>query len=113
MAQYPLFFVSGRNVEAYTETAEWLKRFEIPVSGLRLRGESDPLHNGEYKVAHIHHLRNIGYEPILMLEDHVSVSKLIQEKTGVKVLTVKPWYEDTVGVNMNNVRENELLGAKK
>lgn len=101
---YPIFIVSGRNVEAIEETSEWLSLVEVPFEELRLRGPQDIRHNGDYKVAYIRELRARGFNPILMLEDHIGVSEMV-EAEGVPTITVNPRYEDTVGVNFNHLEE--------
>jgi phosphoglycolate phosphatase-like HAD superfamily hydrolase len=98
---YPIFAVSGRNVEAIQETLEWFERIDLEVAFTRLRRASDDQHNGRYKAAFVRTLRAQGFNPILMFEDHVGVAKLV-EAEGVPVVTVKPWYDDTVGVNVQN-----------
>lgn len=100
---YPLFFVSGRNVEALTETKIWLRRHHLGADNVRLRHAEDLMHNGEYKVAHVRSLQAAGFKPIVMFEDHVGVADMIEEQTGVPVVRVIPPYVDTVGSRFNNV----------
>lgn len=101
---YPVFIVSGRNIEARMETKLWLKKHDVPYSSLRLRTARDIQHNGEYKVAYIEILRASGYNPVLMLEDHIGVGEMV-EAVGVPVISVHPRYDDSVGVNFNNLNE--------
>lgn len=104
---FPVFLVSGRNVEAETETRLWLDANEVPFTRLRLRKGNDIQHNGHYKVEYIRALRREGYNPLLMLEDHLGVAELV-EAEGVPVLSVNPRYDDAVGVNFNNLSVPKL-----
>lgn len=97
-ADYPIFIISGRNAEATEETIYWLRQHNVPFDHLRLREPGDIQNNAEYKAWWVRKLRDMGFEPVLMLEDHVGVARAV-EAEGVPVLTVRPWYEDTVGVN--------------
>lgn len=99
---YPIYLVSGRNVEAEAETIFWLEMNDVPWTSLRMRSTNDIQHNGEYKVAYLQMLRKQGHDPVLMLEDHVGVAEMV-EAIGVPVLSVNPRYEDTVGVRFNNL----------
>lgn len=96
---YPLFIVSGRNVEAYTETVTWLRRHDIHPEGLRLRAAGDIQDNGDYKVAFIEDLRRQGFDPIVMFEDQPHVADRV-EAAGVPVVRVNPGYEDEIGVRI-------------
>jgi hypothetical protein len=102
----PIFIVSGRNVEAVQQTQEWLARHNVPFDHLRLRKPDDIQDNAEYKAAWVRELRQNGFDPVLMLEDHIGVAKLV-EAEGVPVLTVRPWYEDTVGVRVSSMENRE------
>lgn len=103
---YPIFLVSGRNIEAEAETRQWLDANNVPFDRLRLRRREDIQHNGEYKVAYVRELRREGLNPVLMLEDHIGVSEMV-EAEGVPVLTVNPRYDDPVGINFNNLRDRK------
>jgi hypothetical protein len=96
---YPLFIVSGRNVEAYGETVTWLRRHDIHPEGLRLRASGDIQDNADYKVDFIEQLRRQGFEPFVMFEDQPSVADKV-EAAGVPVVRVNPGYEDTIGVRV-------------
>ena len=98
--QYPIFVVSGRNTEARAETLSWMIVHKVPFTRMRLHNRYDIRHNGEYKAAYVRELRAQGYDPILMLEDHEEVSRLV-EAEGVPVLTVNPRFTDTIGVSFN------------
>lgn len=100
-AGYSIGFVSGRNVEAEEETKQWLTKNNIPFDFVRLHTPEDPRHNAEHKVKYIESLQSYGFEVVLMFEDHVSVCQEITEKTGVPCVTVKPHYDDGVGVSFN------------
>jgi len=97
-----IYLVSGRNVEAERETLLWLMENGIPFDSLRMRAPHDIQHNGEYKVAYVRELKEQGFKPILMLEDHEGVSELVAAE-GVPVMTVNPRYVDPIGVNFNNL----------
>jgi hypothetical protein len=99
---YPIYIVSGRNVEAYWETRRWLRDHGVYPAHIRLRAAGDISHNGEYKVAWIEQLRKNELNPILMFEDHDGVADMV-EAVGVPVVRVKPGYVDTVGVRFNNL----------
>lgn len=103
-----IHFVSGRNIEALAETIQWLDANEIHWDFVRLHRHDDLRHNGEYKSAYINSLREDGFEPVLMFEDHVSVCEMIEERTGVPCVTVRPRYEDSVGVSFNLSEYPEL-----
>lgn len=107
-AGYRIHVVSGRNVEAYGETVQWLKANGIYVDEIRLRGENDFRHNAEFKSHYINGLKDLGLEPVLMFEDHVSVCEIIEERTGVPCITVRPRYEDGVGVSFNLDQHPEI-----
>lgn len=109
-AGYPIFLVSGRNIEAEKETRTWLAIHEVPFHHLRLRKSGDIQHNGQYKAAYVRELRDRGFNPVLMFEDHVGVSELI-EAESVPVVTVNPRYEDAIGVNFNNLTDDQKREA--
>lgn len=109
---YPIFMVSGRNVEATIETFSWLTEHSVPFTSLHLHSEDDLRHNGEYKVAYIEELRAMGYNPILMLEDSPTVSRMI-EAAGVPVLRVAPPYVDNIGVSFNHITDSERTAPQK
>jgi hypothetical protein len=108
-AGYRIHIVSGRNVEAYEETLEILKRSNIPVDEIRLHSADDLRHNGEYKALYINELKARGFTPELMFEDHIAVCEMIEERTGVPCITVRPRYEDNVGVSFNLNQHAELV----
>lgn len=106
-AGHRIFFVSGRNIEAMEATQEWLIKHDIPFDHIRLHRENDLRHNGEYKAQVINSWKNNGFDVRLMLEDHISVCEIIEEKTGVPCLTVRPRYDDKVGVSFNLNQDTE------
>lgn len=93
---YPLYFVSHRDVEAYQNTVAWFDLHELPFESIRLSRPSDSRHNGEYKVAYINQLREEGLNPVIMFEDYPDVAQMITAQTGVPTLCVNPMYEDSV-----------------
>ena len=95
---YPIFYISARNVEALEETEAWLDENSIPRTEVRLRTHDDIDHNGEYKVAHIKLLRERGFNPILMFEDNQGVADMVRA-IGIPVMLVNPGYDDVIGVN--------------
>lgn len=97
-------YVSGRNEEAISETISWLEEVGAPVDLIRLHGENDPRDNADHKVASIKNLQALGYDVALMYEDHVSVCEIIERETGVPCVTVRPRYNDGVGVSFNLAR---------
>jgi hypothetical protein len=99
---FPIYLVSGRNIEAQDATEEWLNLVGVPYEELRLHRSTDDMHNGRYKVGYIQELRSRGYNPMLMLEDHLAVAAMV-EAVGVPVLSVNPRYDDTIGVAFNNL----------
>lgn len=107
-AGYLIVFVSGRNEEALEETKQWLFDNKVSCDGIRLHKATDLRHNGEYKANFINELKENGFEPVLMFEDHVSVCEMIEERTGVPCVTVRPRYEDNVGVSFNLSEYPEL-----
>lgn len=104
-AGYRIAIVSGRNVEAREETISVLKRYNVPWDILRLQTSTDIRHNGEYKVQFIQELFDQGLHVSLMFEDHISVCEVIESRTGVPCITVRPRYEDGVGVSFNQASE--------
>lgn len=98
---FEIHMVSGRNAEAEPETRSWLTHYGIPYHHLRLRASEDIRNNALYKVAYIRAQRGLGVEVVLFFEDQVKVAQIIQQETGVPVINVRPWYEDTVGVAGN------------
>lgn len=111
-AGHRIHIVSGRNVEAYEETVFVLNLHGIPFDEIRLHRADDLRHNGEYKAAYINQLFEHGYQPILMFEDHVEVCEIIEEQTGVPCVTVRPRYQDNIGVSFNLGQHAELTVAK-
>lgn len=107
-AGYDIFFVSGRNAEALLETVDWLNGNDIPWAEVRLHTAQDLRHNGEYKAEYIKSLQDEGRKVMLMLDDQIDVCRIIEERTGVKCITVRPWYEDKVGVSFNLGQVAEL-----
>jgi hypothetical protein len=107
-AGYGIHIVSGRNVEAMDETIAVMNKFQIPWSEIRLHSSDDLRHNGEYKAQYINELKDRGYAPELMFEDHEEVCLMIEELTGVPCITVRPRYEDNVGVSFNLGQHAEL-----
>lgn len=110
---FPIFVVSGRNVEAVEETQEWMRRHNVPYTEIRLHSDSDLRHNAEYKLEYIQSLRDRGYEPVLMLEDHQAVADAVTA-AGVPTLLVTPPYEDSIGVsfNLQDYTDSELVGKR-
>jgi hypothetical protein len=98
---FEIHLVSGRNAEAEPETRAWLAHHRIPFDFLRLRTADDIRNNALYKVAYILDQKERGTEAVLFFEDQLAVSETIQRETGVSVVTVRPWYEDKVGVAGN------------
>lgn len=100
-AGYRIHIVSGRNVEAYDETVWSLNTNDIPYDEIRLHTSDDPRHNGEYKAAYLNSLRDRGLTPMLMFEDHEAVCAIIETQAHVPCITVRPRYEDNIGVSFN------------
>jgi FMN phosphatase YigB (HAD superfamily) len=100
-AGYLIFIVSGRNIEARDETEAVMRRNNVPFHEIRLHTANDLRHNGEYKSQYINELKVRGITPELMFEDHISVCEMIEERTGVPCVSVKPRYEDNIGVSFN------------
>ena len=98
---FDIHMVSGRNAEADLETRAWLAHHGVPFHHLRLRAADDIRNNAFYKVAYIRDQRARGVEAVLFFEDQVKVAQIIQQETGVPVINVRPWYEDSVGVAGN------------
>lgn len=96
-----IHIVSGRNEEALWETEVVLRHNNIPWDEIRLHSAKDLRHNGEYKAQYINSLKDRGLVPVLMFEDHATVCEMIEERTGVPCITVRPRYEDNVGVSFN------------
>lgn len=107
-AGYRVHIVSGRNIEAMEETITALTLNNVPFDEIRLHNADDLRHNGEYKAQYINELRGRGYRVELMFEDHVAVCEMIEERTGVPCITVRPRYEDGVGVSFNLGQHPEL-----
>lgn len=107
-AGFYIYFVSGRNIEAYQETVDTLHKWNVPWHYIRLHRADDPRHNGEYKSQFINELIASGNRVELMFEDHVSVCEMIEERTGVPCITVRPRYDDGVGVSFNLNQHPEL-----
>jgi uncharacterized HAD superfamily protein len=112
-AGYNIFFVSGRNFEAYDETIAVIEANDIPWDSIRLHKSDDLRHNGEYKVQAIRDYIELGYEIELFFEDHVSVCEMIERETGVPCISVNPRYNDGVGVslNLNQYPASELVAS--
>ncbi len=110
-AGYRIHIVSGRNEEAREETILVMALNNVPWDEIRLHAASDLRHNGEYKSLYINELKGRGFEPVLMYEDHVSVCEMIEERTEVPCITVRPRYDDQVGVSFN-LSEYPELAAK-
>jgi len=108
-AGYRIHIVSGRNVEALEQTIEVMDKYRIPFNEIRLHRDEDLRHNGEYKSQYINELKESGFEPVLMFEDHISVCEMIEERTGVPCITVNPRYDDGVGVSFNLNQYPELV----
>lgn len=108
-AGYRIHFVSGRNVEALEETIFVLRLNDVPFDEVRLHRADDLRHNGEYKSEYINSLRERDLEPVLMFEDHVTVCEMIEERTGVSCITIRPRYDDTIGVSFNLNQHPELV----
>lgn len=108
-AGYDIHFVSGRNEEALPQTIEWLEKNDIPWAEIRLHAADDLRHNGEYKAQYIKGLIAEGRDVKLMLEDHIEVCEVIEELTGVPCITVRPRYDDNVGVSFNLSQHPELF----
>jgi hypothetical protein len=84
---------SGRNHTAYEATKMWLEIENVPYDELLLCNYLEtPLTNGEYKVMHIERQRQLGYVPVLFLEDWPASATAI-ERAGVPVLVVNPNWE--------------------
>jgi glutaredoxin len=105
---YLIHFVSGRNEEAMKQTQETLIKHGVHFDEIRLHKADDLRHNGEYKAEYINQLKERGFEPVLMFEDHVEVCEMIEALTGVPCVTVKPRYVDSVGVSFN-LNQHELV----
>jgi hypothetical protein len=104
-------FVSGRNEEARDETIAWLERHSIHPDLLKLHDENDPRHNGEHKAKFVKELQAKGWTVELFFEDHISVCEYIEAETSVPCVTVRPRYEDNVGVSFNLVNGKEAVTA--
>lgn len=104
-------FVSGRNEEAMEETVFILDLNGVPWDEIRLHKADDLRHNGEYKSEYINSLKERDLEPVIMFEDHVVVCEMIEERTGVPCITVRPRYDDAVGVSFN-LNQHPELAAK-
>jgi hypothetical protein len=92
---YPIFLVSGRNSIARDLTTDWLEKHNIPYDNLRLYEPlwDDEKENAAFKVAHAPELRNMGYDPVLMIDDWPSVADAM-EAIGIPTLLVTPPYVD-------------------
>lgn len=109
---YQIHFVSGRNEEARGATVDWLQRHGVKFHALRLHDHTDVRHNAQYKVGYLKSLQARGYDVRLMFEDHISVCELIEKETSIPCITVKPRYEDHVGVSFN-AAEADLLETER
>lgn len=108
-AGHLIYVVSGRNIEAYQETVDVMAKYNVPWDVIRLHHDDDLRHNGEFKSGYINELKAAGLEPVLMFEDHIEVCEMIEELTGVPCLTVRPRYEDKIGVSFNLGQHAELV----
>jgi hypothetical protein len=82
---------SGAHMAAMVPIGSWLMRNNFPVDMVRLRPEDDEVDGGLLKVRQIFELeKEHGIKTVLFVEDNPSQSKIIEEMTGVPVLTVNP-----------------------
>lgn len=83
-------------------TAEHVARQQLVIAGvcydyLKMKAIGDNRPNEEYKIAYIEELRAAGVEVVLFYEDWGPAAHAIEERTGVPVVGVNPFYpEDMV-----------------
>jgi hypothetical protein len=90
---YTLYVMTGS--EDCREAREWLRVHRFPYSQVLFRQPGDRTENGLLKVRWIRELQEKGYKVRLFVEDYVETAKVIEEETGVPVLTLNPRYEGT------------------
>lgn len=87
-----LFFVSGRDQVALSETEAWLEMHSVEYDGIFLK---DKVSNwAGHKVDTIRTLRRAGIDPVLFIEDWEPAAQEIEKETGVRVLRVRPPYTE-------------------
>lgn len=75
-----------------------------------LREIGDIRPNGVLKVDYINSLRERGFDPVLFYEDWPEAARMIQEKTGVPVLGINPFYEED-DIKLQSVAGDVLGGG--
>lgn len=91
--------VSGTADSALGLTRDWAARHAVPLDDYLLRPAGDRTPNGEWKVSCVRRLQDAGLTVRLFIEDWGPAAAYIREQTGIPVLGVNPFDEDTILVS--------------
>jgi len=104
---YELHILTGRRETAMSITKTWLAKHRVPWDVLRMRNESDPFTNEDYKLQYLEQLIARGITPVLFVNDWPEECKVVEEKLGVPTICVNPRYdcgEDPVLVGWSGLK---------
>lgn len=90
---YEIHILTGRRESALEVTKAWLAKYKVPYDVLRMRKESDPFTNEEYKVEYLISLLDRGLNPVLFINDWPEECEEVEKRVGIPTLCVNPRYE--------------------
>jgi hypothetical protein len=82
-----IHLISGRDGSSIKETKYWLRLYDVPYDRLVLRPIDDETSNADIKVNYAKHVKSLGLDPILLIDDWVPTCDAM-EAYGVPVFRV-------------------------
>lgn len=91
---HQIHICTGASTEAEHMAREQLALHGVRFDFLRMKAPEDTRPNEEYKIAYVLGLRAAGIDVVLFYEDWGPAAIAIQERTGVPVVGVNPFYPE-------------------
>ena len=91
-----IHIVTGRRVSAFSETVEWLSRYEVPWHVIRMRQPGDPEPNTRYK---IEYMKSLSELPSLFVSDWSPECQDVRKELGIAVVCINPEYPTLNGAD--------------